>query len=147
MVLDTYSSLGQCIPILMVKVIKFNSKIHKLHPTFIKLISTMKIFIISIANSDYVTVFLSSLTFTSGQSSSNMPTQCIDLVILNDDILEYSNEMFIVQLASWSNKVVITAAGQQAEVVIREDNADSKLHVISRAASWIYLHRDVRVHA
>ena len=89
----------------------------------------MKIFI-SIANSDYVTVILSALTFTSGQSSNNMPTQCIDLVILNDNILEY-NETFMVQLASWSNKVVITAAGQQAEVVIMEDNADGKLHLIT----------------
>lgn len=60
-----------------------------------------------------------------GQSSSNMPTQCLDLVILNDNILEY-NETFMVQLASRSNEVEITAAGEQAEVVIREDNTDCK---------------------
>ena len=68
----------------------------------------------------------SALTFTSGQSSSNMPTQCIDLDILNDDILEY-NENFIIQLVNRTNKVEITATGEQSEVVIQEDNADCKL--------------------
>jgi hypothetical protein len=55
-----------------------------------------------------------------------MPTQCIDLVILNDNILE-DDENFMIQLASWSDEVMITAAGEQAEVVIREDSADCKL--------------------
>jgi hypothetical protein len=85
----------------------------------------MKIFI-SIANSDYVTVTSSALTFMSGQSSNNMSTQCTDLVILNDDILEY-DENFMIQLSSRSDEVIITAAGEQAEVVIREDSADCKL--------------------
>ena len=52
-----------------------------------------------------------------------MPTQCTALVILNDNILE-DDETFLVQLASRSNEVVITAMGEQAEVVIMEDNAD-----------------------
>lgn len=77
----------------------------------------------SAANSDYISVNSSALTFTSGQSSSNMPTQCRELVILNDDILEY-DENFMIQLASRSDEVAITTTGEQAEVVIREDNAD-----------------------
>ena len=79
-----------------------------------------------IANSDYAMVNSSVLTFTSGQSFSNMPTQCIDLDILNDDILEY-DENFIIQLVNGTDKVEITAAGEQAEVIIQEDNADCKL--------------------
>jgi hypothetical protein len=55
-----------------------------------------------------------------------MPTQCLDLVILNDNILE-DDENFMIQLASRSDEVVITAAGEQAEVVIREDSGDCKL--------------------
>jgi hypothetical protein len=54
-----------------------------------------------------------------------MPTQCIDLDILNDDILE-EDENFMIQLASRSDEVEITAAGEQAEVVIREDSTDCK---------------------
>jgi hypothetical protein len=55
-----------------------------------------------------------------------MPTQCIDLVILNDDILE-DDENFMIQLVNRSNLVEITAAGEQAEVIIREDSSDCKL--------------------
>ena len=68
-----------------------------------------------------------------------MPTQCIDLIILNDNILEYS-ETFMIQLTSRSNNVAITAAGQQAEVVILEDNADSKLHLITIILLFLELH-------
>ena len=84
---------------------------------------------LSVANNDYVTVNSSALTFTSGQSSSNMPTQCLGLVIINDNILE-DDETFMVQLASRSDEVEITAAGEQAEVVIREDSVDCKLTFI-----------------
>ena len=80
-----------------------------------------------VANSDYVTVNSSALTFTSGQSSSNMPTQCLDLdIILNDDILE-NDENFVIQLVSNSDELEITEEGEQADVVIREDTVDCKL--------------------
>lgn len=55
-----------------------------------------------------------------------MPTQCSALVILNDNILE-DDETFLVQLESRSDEVVITAMGEQAEVVVMEDNADCNL--------------------
>ena len=79
----------------------------------------------SVANSDYIPVNSSTLTFMSGQSSNNMPTQCTALVILNDNTLEY-DENFMIQLASRSDEVEITAAGERAEVVIREDIEDCK---------------------
>ena len=79
----------------------------------------------SAANSDYVPVNSSAVTFTSGQSSNNMPTQCAELVVRNDNILE-DDETFLVQLTSRSDQVVITSGGEQAEVVIREDNTDCK---------------------
>ena len=85
----------------------------------------MHLLFTSAANSDYTSVNSSALTFTSGQSSSNMPTQCRELVILNDDILEY-DENFMIQLASRSDEVEITTTGEQADVVIREDTADCK---------------------
>ena len=76
-----------------------------------------------VANSDYILVNSSNVTFMSGQSSTNMPTQCTQLVILNDVILE-NDENFMVQLASKSDQVEITNTAEQAEVVIREDSAD-----------------------
>ena len=63
------------------------------------------------------------LTFFSGQSVSNMPTQCTDLVIINDDILEVS-ETFSIRLVSRSSKVIIASGREQAEVVIMEDSID-----------------------
>ena len=54
-----------------------------------------------------------------------MPTQCAELVVRNDNILE-DDETFLVQLTSRSDQVVITSGGEQAEVVIREDNTDCK---------------------
>ena len=78
-----------------------------------------------VANSDYVSVNSSALTFTSGQSFNNMPIQCSELVVLNDNILE-DNETFSIQLTNRSDQVVITSGGEQAEVVIVEDDTDCK---------------------
>ena len=63
------------------------------------------------------------LTFVSGQSSSNMRTQCTNLTILNDDILE-ARETFSIRLTSQSSEVIITAGQDEAEVNIVEDNID-----------------------
>ena len=89
-------------------------------------------FFTHVADSDYVSVNSSALTFISGQSSTNMSMQCTELVILNDNILEY-DENFMVQLASRSDEVVITTAivgltGGLADVVIMEDAGDRKSH-------------------
>ena len=53
-----------------------------------------------------------------------MSTQCVQLAVLDDTILEGS-ENFTVQLSTQSSQVVIDGSRDQAEVVIREDNVDS----------------------
>ena len=53
-----------------------------------------------------------------------MSTQCVQLAVLDDIILEGS-ENFTVQLMTQSSQVVIDGSRDQAEVVIREDNIDS----------------------
>ena len=63
----------------------------------------------------------------------------MDLVILNDDILEYE-ENFMVQLASRSDEVEITATGEQAEIVIREDSADCKSNLNTIILLFLELH-------
>ena len=61
----------------------------------------------------------------SGQSDSNMRIQCANLTVLDDNILE-NDETFSVRLSSSSNKVYITYLRDQAEIIIREDDADCK---------------------
>lgn len=70
-----------------------------------------------------MSVNLRGLTFTSGQSFNNMSTQCTELVVLDDNILE-DNETFSVRLTSQSSEVLITVVKEQAQVVIMEDNFD-----------------------
>ena len=53
-----------------------------------------------------------------------MSTQCADLPVLDDTVLE-GTENFTVRLTSQSSQVVIQTTREQAEVVIREDNVDS----------------------
>lgn len=82
-------------------------------------------------NSDYHPVHSLELTFYYGQSSdNNMTTQCTDMVVLDDNILE-GNETFSIRLTSQSSEVRITSGREQAIVVIIEDNVDCKfLHDI-----------------
>ena len=54
-----------------------------------------------------------------------MPVQCTELIVLNDDILE-DNETISVRLSSKSDQVIITPSREEAEVIIREDDTDSK---------------------
>ena len=70
------------------------------------------------------------LTFSSGQSSSNMSTQCGELVVLDDTALE-TNETISIRLTSESPQVNITAGGAEASVLIQEDANDCKhyMHV------------------
>ena len=77
------------------------------------------------ANSDYATVVSRGLTFTSGQSENTMSSQCTDLVIQDDTILENS-ENFTITLFSLSSQVNISLGRQQATVTINEDSVDSK---------------------
>ena len=79
----------------------------------------------SIVIIDYLPVYSLGLTFSSGQSSDSMPTQCTDLVVRDDNILE-GNETFAIRLTSLSDEVRITTGREQATVVIKEDNVDSK---------------------
>ena len=79
----------------------------------------------SIVSSDYLPVHSLGLTFSSGQSSDSMPTQCTDLIVQDDNILE-GNETFTIRLTSLSDEVRISTGREQATVVIREDNVDSK---------------------
>ena len=76
-------------------------------------------------NSDYATVNSLGITFVSGQSSSSMAVQCVDLTVVNDAILE-GDETFNIQLFTQSSQVRITFARDQAQVVIMEDNVDCK---------------------
>ena len=78
----------------------------------------------STENSDYVSVDSQGLTFSSGQSSSSMSTQCGELIVLNDAALEV-NETFSVSLTS-ASPVIITAGRSEAEVIIQEDANDCK---------------------
>ena len=64
------------------------------------------------------------LTFSSGQSSSSMSTQCGELIVLNDAALE-ANETISIRLTSVS-PAIITAGRAEAEVVIQEDANDCK---------------------
>ena len=54
-----------------------------------------------------------------------MTTQCVNLTVLNDTILE-GNETFKIQLMNQSNIVRITRGRDQAQVVISEDDVDCK---------------------
>ena len=76
-------------------------------------------------NSDYATVNSLGITFVSGQSSTSMAVQCVDLTVVNDAILE-GDETFNIQLFNQSSQVRITFARDQAQVVIMEDNVDCK---------------------
>ena len=76
-------------------------------------------------NSDYLPLDSLGLTFSSGQSFNSMPVQCTELIVLNDDILE-DNETISVRLSSKSDQVIITPSREEAEVIIREDDTDSK---------------------
>ena len=77
------------------------------------------------ANRDYIPASYRLLRFVSGQSASNMPTQCANLTVLDDNILE-NDETFSVGLSSMTNQVYITYGREQAEVIIREDDTDCK---------------------
>ena len=76
-------------------------------------------------NSDYVPVESLGLTFSSGQSSSGISTQCVELVVLNDAALEAS-ETISIRLTSESPEVIITTGRAEAQVVIQEDANDCK---------------------
>ena len=65
------------------------------------------------------------LTFSSGQSSSSMSTQCGELVVLDDTALE-TNENISIRLTSVSPQVIITTGRAEAEVIIQEDANDCK---------------------
>ena len=65
------------------------------------------------------------LTFIAGQSSSSMSTQCGELVVLNDAILE-GNETISISLTSESPHVIVTAGKAEAQVIIQEDANDCK---------------------
>ncbi len=65
------------------------------------------------------------LTFSSGQSSSDMSTQCGELVVLDDTTLE-ANETISIRLTSESPQVIITTGRAEAEVIIQEDDNDCK---------------------
>lgn len=54
-----------------------------------------------------------------------MPIQCTDLIVLDDNILEYE-ETLTVGLSRRSNQVYITIGREQARVIIREDDTDCK---------------------
>lgn len=54
-----------------------------------------------------------------------MTTQCVNLTVLNDTILE-GNETFKIQLMNQSDIVRISRGRDQAQVVIREDDVDCK---------------------
>ena len=79
------------------------------------------------------------LTFSSGQSSSNMSTQCGELVVLDDTALE-TNETISIRLTSESPQVNITAGGGEASVLIQEDTNDCKhyMHVHSIMCNHCY---------
>ena len=71
------------------------------------------------------------LIFSSGESLSSMSTQCGELVVLDDRVLE-TNETISIRLTSESPQVIITAGKAEAEVIIQEDATDCKhaLHSI-----------------
>ena len=79
--------------------------------------------------SDYVPVDSLEVLFISGQSFNNMPIQCRELIISNDDVLE-DNESFSVRLSSESNQVTITVGREEAEVIIIEDDTDSEYWIM-----------------
>lgn len=54
-----------------------------------------------------------------------MTTQCINLTVVNDAILE-GNETFKIQLMNHSDVVRISRGRDQAQVVISEDDVDCK---------------------
>ena len=66
------------------------------------------------------------LTFLPGQSSSNMPTSCTELEILDDIVLE-DRETFSVVITSRLTEVIITSGREEAQVQIDEDDDDSML--------------------
>ena len=80
-----------------------------------------------IENSDYMPVVSQGLTFIAGQSSSSMSTQCGELVVLNDAILE-GNETISISLTSESPHVIVTAGKAEAQVIIQEDANDCKYY-------------------
>ena len=64
------------------------------------------------------------LSFTSGQTTGD--TQCIDIQVLDDSILE-SDETFTLQLAADDISVVTISVGTDSSVVtIREDPTDGR---------------------
>ena len=65
------------------------------------------------------------LIFSSGESSSNISTQCGELVVLDDTVLE-TNETISIRLTTESPQVIITAERAEAEVIIQEDATDCK---------------------
>lgn len=75
------------------------------------------------AHRDFVPASNLPLRFVSGQSANNMPIQCTELSVLDDNILEY-DETFTVRLSSRSNQVYITTGREEAEIIIREDDTD-----------------------
>ena len=78
------------------------------------------------ANADYVVADSLELTFISGQSANNAPSQCVELVVLDDNVLEIT-ETINITLFSRSNYVVITAGRELAYIEIEEDNFDCEL--------------------
>ena len=80
-----------------------------------------------VENSDYMPVVSQGLTFIAGQSSSSMSTQCGELVVLNDAILE-GNETISISLTSESPHVIVTAGKAEAQVIIQEDANDCKYY-------------------
>ena len=61
------------------------------------------------------------IVFTSGQSSDDVRGQCVDIVILDDDILE-NDETVTVQLSSESNSISVVPSGKTATITIVDND-------------------------
>lgn len=78
------------------------------------------------ADVDYTEVVSREVTFSSGQSASNLSTSCTNLDISNDNALE-DQERFTVSLASTFSAVLLTSDRQETAVLIDEDPSDGML--------------------
>ena len=74
------------------------------------------------------------ITFQPGNSAADNSTQCFVLSIINDDIVEDTQEVFL-RLTALSSGCIISnsSSDRKVEIIIFDDPTDGKLHIMCPA--------------
>ena len=72
------------------------------------------------------------ITFQPGNSAADNSTQCFVLEIINDDIVEDTQEVFLRLIALSSGCIIYnnSSPDRKVEIIIFDDPTDGKLHIM-----------------